>query len=123
MQNDETNKDSKLGIYPSSSSNLENAFDLSIISKICKFNKVFSGRYNGLNARLYFNLDTEDVCRRQISIYVPEDTVSVNSSFFIGMFEDSIKYLRKDFYTKYIFKGRDISRVINASYKEIIRTL
>ncbi len=70
--------------------------------------KIFSGRDNGIEARKKLNLDKLDKSPGQITISIPKDTWSINSSFFGGLFESSVITLReKGFKEKYIFKFDD----------------
>jgi len=54
---------------------------------------IYAGKKHGLEAREYYDLDYYDNMSYQIIFIVPEDTTSFNSSFFIGLFKDSIKKL------------------------------
>lgn len=67
--------------------------------------RVFTGRPVGQSARKSLNLDEFDKNDESIEIIIPDDTMSVNSSFFSGMFQKSLKMLGEEkFREKYIFK-------------------
>jgi len=76
--------------------------------------RVFVGRSNGQLARKYFKLDScsEDNC--SIEFVIPEDTISVNSSFFLGLFGTDVQRIG-DFES--FFNYVDISKV-NPRFKE-----
>jgi hypothetical protein len=80
--------------------------------------RVLSGRDRGESARDFYGLLdiplTEDV-----TVHVPEHLISVNMSFFLGMFSRVIWRLGDvAFRAHYTFTGRDISRTIEASIAE-----
>ncbi len=62
--------------------------------------KVFSGRERGLAARLKFALDRFDKEGREVIVAIPRDTYSMNLSFFLGMFGDSVRALGADVFRK-----------------------
>ena len=66
---------------------------------------VFTGRPEGKLARADLNLDARDSDGIVYNVVIPKGTTSFNSSFFLGMFFDSIKALGsiEKFYEKYIF--------------------
>jgi hypothetical protein len=53
---------------------------------------VFVGRSNGAAVRERLDLNALDKCDGEIVVAIPEDTYSVNSSFFLGLFGPSISY-------------------------------
>lgn len=83
---------------------------------------VFSGRTRGQLVREKAQLDDLDRAEEQVTVKVPNDTISVNSSFFLGMFADSIRFLGEErFREKYLFEGRDISRTVDSGIQEVMR--
>ena len=70
--------------------------------------KVFIGRPNGRAAREYFKIDRLDPETAMIIFKVPENTISVNSSFFLGLFAQDILKIRD--YDKF-FEYVDISNL------------
>ena len=77
--------------------------------KISKYRKdgakIFTGRDNGIAARMDFELNqiedaNEDII---INILIPSDTWGINPSFFGGLFESSIKKYGDSFTEKYKF--------------------
>jgi hypothetical protein len=85
--------------------------------------RVFAGRDRGAKVREAAGLDTLDKDAEEVEVRVPKDVFSVNSSFFLGMFTDSIKGLKEAaFRTHYKFTGKDISRVIDECIDEALRT-
>ena len=83
--------------------------------------RVFTGRNNGQEARRRLNLDELDASKEQVEIIIPDDTLSVNSSFFSGMFQKSLKKLGETaFRKKYIFKCNK-SLIIDVNIEKNIR--
>jgi hypothetical protein len=64
---------------------------------------VFVGRENGEAARKKVKLDSLEDGADRIVVLIPEGTYSVNSSFFLGLFDKSIKKVgsRDGFLTKF----------------------
>lgn len=67
---------------------------------------VFTGRPEGKLARADLQLDTKDDDGIEYMVLIPKDTTSFNSSFFLGLFFDSIKKMGSidRFYEKYSFE-------------------
>jgi len=68
---------------------------------------VFVGRERGNRVREKFNLDQIDTSDEKIQIIVPEDTYSINPSFFLALFGKSIRTLgdKEAFFKKYEIKA------------------
>lgn len=70
-----------------------------------KDSKVLSGREIGVKWRKNFLLDNIDNSDKEVEIIVPDDLYSINISFFLGLFGDSIRALGAEcFKKKYKFK-------------------
>jgi hypothetical protein len=83
--------------------------------------RVFAGRDRGKEVRRATRLDDLDHSNETVEVHVPENTFAVNSSFFLAMFGDSIRYLKEDgFRGKYQFTGKDISRTIDSAIKDAL---
>lgn len=67
---------------------------------------VFTGRPEGKLARIDLKLDTKDSDGNLYVVVIPKNTTSFNSSFFLGLFFDSIKKFGsiEKFYEKYSFE-------------------
>ena len=52
---------------------------------------VYSGRSKGELARKKFNLDEVDKNQMKVVVRIPETTYSVTSSFFLGLFGESVR--------------------------------
>lgn len=67
---------------------------------------VFTGRPEGKLARTDLKLDTKDSDENLYVVVIPKNTTSFNSSFFLGLFFDSIKKLGSimKFNEKYSFE-------------------
>lgn len=67
---------------------------------------VFTGRPEGRMARVDLNLDNKDLDKNLYIVIIPKNTTSFNSSFFLGLFFDSIKTMGSidKFYAKYSFE-------------------
>jgi hypothetical protein len=75
--------------------------------------RVFSGRDRGESVRIKLNIDAEDTKKENVVITIPPDTISLNSSFFLGLFGESVRKLGSDhFLDKYRFECTD--RVMKA---------
>ena len=71
---------------------------------------VHSGRSKGELTRKRFNLDAIDRKKCKVIVRIPETTYSVTSSFFLGLFGESIRQAgsRKDFFSRYEFQNPDV---------------
>lgn len=58
--------------------------------------RVFSGRLEGNKVRADLGLDKNDMLKKEMTIVIPDDTLSLNSSFFLGAFGPSIRNLGKE---------------------------
>lgn len=68
--------------------------------------RMFSGREFGLEVREKIDLDNKDKDDKCYEIIVSDDTIAINSSFFGGLFSESVYVLGVDrFREKYIFKN------------------
>lgn len=67
--------------------------------------KVYSGRARGKHWRRVFELDQLDREPGTVVVKIPTDVFSVNMSFFLGLFGESVRTLRKEgFEAKYQFE-------------------
>lgn len=67
---------------------------------------VYTGRDRGERLREELNLDSFDTAEGCIKVIIPEQTYSISSSFFLGMFGPSILKAgsREQFLSKYQFE-------------------
>jgi len=66
--------------------------------------KVYSGRERGKYWRQQFGLDRLDSDDSSVEVLIPEDILSVNLSFFLSLFGESVRYLGSEgFRSKYHF--------------------
>jgi hypothetical protein len=85
--------------------------------------RVYAGRPRGEAARSEAGLDEADTKGEMVEVRVPPDLFSINSSFFLGMFGDSIRNLgEEEFRRRYTFVGPDIRMVIEDSIREAVNT-
>lgn len=83
--------------------------------------KVFSGRDKGRECRREAALDEADARNAIVDVYVPEYAYSVNSSFFLGMFGDSVRHHgEKGFRELYRFTGKDITKTVEDGIREAL---
>lgn len=83
---------------------------------------VFSGRERGEAVREAAELDQLDSEEEPVSIVIPNDTFSVTSSFFLGMFGDSIRRLGEEqFREHYRFDGPIMDAVVEDGIAEALR--
>lgn len=74
-----------------------------------KDSKVFSGRPYGEKLRKELMLDEYDDLDEKVIVKIPEDTFSMNSSFFLGLFSNSIRKLGElEFREKYNFECSEL---------------
>lgn len=66
---------------------------------------VFAGRPKGERARRQLHLDEQDKLADVVAVRIPDDTYSLNSSFFLGLFGPSVVNFktRERFLAKYRF--------------------
>lgn len=71
--------------------------------------KVFSGREYGKRIRKKLNLDKIDVSDEKLKIQIDNEVYSINPSFFLGAWGESVRRLGEArFKEKYIFECNDI---------------
>jgi hypothetical protein len=77
--------------------------------------KVFAGRERGKYWRAKFKLDELDTVAEPITVLIPEDVISLNISFFLNLFGDSIRKLgRETFTAHYLFKSDPVLQPVIA---------
>lgn len=83
---------------------------------------VLSGRPKGVEVRADFKLDELDASPDEAIIAIPEQIISLNGSFFLGLFAPSVKSLGTEgFDRKYRFECREELRIdINRGKKEAL---
>lgn len=74
--------------------------------------KSISGRDLGERQRKLFELDLEDKSKDLIEVNIGSNILFVSSSFFLGMFGDSVRKFgsKEEFYKKYKFIGKTIAK-------------
>lgn len=87
--------------------------------------KVLSGVELGEKARAEFGINILDSQKNEVEFFIPDDVYSVNSSFFSGLFQKSIKILGvNEFKNRYTFTCDDIIRMnIDNGIFNIVNTL
>lgn len=70
-------------------------------------NRIFSGRPRGEEVRRKANLDSLEASENvKVSVIIPEDTFTLNLSFFLGLFSESVRKRGKAWFEKhYTFAG------------------
>ena len=70
---------------------------------------LFSGREKGRLNREKYQLDGIDSSDIEVEVIIPDDTYSITSSFFMGLFGKSIREIgnKEDFLHKYRFRTPD----------------
>jgi hypothetical protein len=86
---------------------------------------VYIGRSRGEMVRKKLDLEKIDNSDKKVKVIIPSTTFSVNSSFFLGLFGDSVKKCgnRENFMEKFIFECDEIfkepiERGINRALQE-----
>lgn len=71
---------------------------------------VYAGRTKGENVRAAYSLDAIDKTDKTVTILIPPNTYTINSSFFLGLLGDSVRYAKSKerFFKKFIFKPSDM---------------
>lgn len=71
---------------------------------------VYAGRPKGDKVREKYNLQEADQENRKVKIIIPEETYTINSSFFLGLLGNSIRYSgsKEKFLDRYTFLTPDI---------------
>lgn len=84
---------------------------------------VYTGRDRGERLRIQLNIDALDNTDTIIKVLIPEETYSMSSSFFLGLFGPSIIKLGSNelFTKKYIFETSDF--LLSVIDKHIARAL
>lgn len=73
--------------------------------------RVLSGRERGIECRRRFQISKLDNSSDHVIVSIPRDIYSVNTSFFLGLFGDSVRDLgRNGFSEKYEFDCDNIHR-------------
>ena len=87
-----------------------------------KDNRVLTGRDLGGAARREAGLDALDEKNQIVEVNVPSDFLTVSSSFFRGMFGDSVRKLGDEgFRSHYHFVGKNIDRVKDDGIRDALR--
>lgn len=85
--------------------------------------RVFAGRERGKEVRRVADLNALDNTSSPVNVYVPLDTLSVNGSFFLGLFGHSIRRLGESgFREHYTFSGKNIERTVSECIEEALNT-
>ena len=71
---------------------------------------VYSGRAKGELARKTLGLNAVDAEQSKVVVYIPADTYSVTTSFFLGLFGESIRQAgsREKFLSLFNFEAPDV---------------
>lgn len=73
--------------------------------------RVLSGRERGIECRRLFDVAKLDKSPERVTVLIPEDIFSMNTSFFLGLFGESVRTLGKEgFIEKFQFQCDDIHR-------------
>jgi hypothetical protein len=73
--------------------------------------RVLSGRERGFECREQFNLERVDATPDRVLVLIPKDIYSLNTSFFLGLFGDSVRRFGRDgFLAKYRFDCDEVHR-------------
>ena len=75
---------------------------------------VYTGRDRGERLRSTYDLDKVDSAQSKVRVLIPDDTYSISSSFFLGMFGPSVVHFgsRDAFYGHYEFVADDFLKQI-----------
>jgi hypothetical protein len=109
-------------MQPKNSTNVSQVLDLATYHS--PETKLISGRKKGESARKHWNLDALDKAPGIVEVKVPEKVITLNSSFFLGMFTQSVRALGPDqFKKKYVFTGHAaIESDVNSGILQALKT-
>ena len=84
--------------------------------------RVFAGRDRGSVIRNKVSLESIDEAGNEVTISIPDDVIVVNTSFFLGLFGDSVRRLgASEFRQRYTFIGPIPSEVITDGIDQAMR--
>jgi len=85
--------------------------------------RIYAGRPNGIKARSLFKIENCDSLEGKVEVIFPENARSISSSFFLGMFGESIRKFgsKEKFQSHYTFRAN--KQIINQIDKVIDRAL
>ena len=85
---------------------------------------VFTREHRGQEVRKAADLDRLDQTDGEVHVILPEDAYAFSSSFFSGMFGDSVRALGEDaFRKKYHFSGPNVDIIVEDGIREEARSL
>jgi hypothetical protein len=85
--------------------------------------KVYAGRPYGENVRRAVGLDQFEESDETIIVVVPDDVFSVASSFFSGLFGDSVRKLGElEFRRRFQFRGASVAMALDEAIREALST-
>lgn len=84
--------------------------------------RIFSGRDSGKSARQKLQVERIERTGEHIVVRIPDDTIAVNLSFFLGLFGTSIQKMGEaDFRQRYEFESRPVhQRSINEGIRKAL---
>ncbi len=86
-------------------------------------NRVLAGREEGKQVRKVAKVEQLDQLLSIVEVKIPQDLFSLTSSYFLGLFGDSIRELGEArFREHYRFTGKSISRVIDDAVQSVALT-
>lgn len=82
--------------------------------------RVLAGRDIGQDVRSRARIAELDGIAEPVTVLVPSDLFAVTSSFFLGMFADSIRRLGSEgFRSHYLFAGKRIDMVVDDAVRSV----
>jgi len=83
---------------------MKNVIEINLGRFLSPNSKILSGRNEGFDARKQLKINDFDTNDLEYVIKIPQDTWSINSSFFLGLFGKSIRDIGESkFRKKYLF--------------------
>src|SRR5690349_6207321 len=85
---------------------------------------ILAGRERGALARRHLKLDDADRTGAELEVRIPDAIISVNSSFFLGLFGESVRGLGEtEFRRRYLFTGGpDAEAIQDEGIRKALRT-
>lgn len=84
--------------------------------------RVFAGRARGAAVRAQTTVETLDTEEGDVQVVIPDDVLVVNTSFFLGLFGDSVRQLgASGFRDKYNFIGPIRDEIIADGIEQALR--
>jgi hypothetical protein len=82
----------------------------------------FTGRPQGKQVREQLDLSDKDCDDKTYDVFIPKNTISFNASFYLGLFYESIKFLKgtENFHQKYKIVYLEVNDIVRKGLEDDI---